>query len=314
MELEASAMLIAVIVVIISRSISQPSHADGIYSHHARRALIKYPTSHADASSHSGLILEDEEEEGHEHSALVDLSLSDSEIEPELDYPHHPLQSQNWREYPRRTVDWSQFKTLYYSAQRDSAPQVAIDIIEGSGRGRQSKGEIAAVAAEGGRMKKLRHSISERIARRAGSRKGKEVQLKKAEPIEVGPEDGCMIYLEVYSTEREEEATMIAVFPTCKHLFHRECLRKWFDKFPTPTDHQNHDTPCLLKHSLLCPICRRPAPTTNHLAFITQLLKYHLPSITQLLKYHLPSIMEAFACLILIRLIIFFMDIALHAH
>ncbi|PLW31107.1 hypothetical protein PCANC_21473 [Puccinia coronata f. sp. avenae] len=227
MELNAIPILIVIVLTfaqITSASISQPIQADGkLQRSHSRRAL-----------HYNG-----------ERNLLEEANRRDR------------------REYPRRRVDWSQFKTLYYAEQRDS--QVAADIhpIEGSGREQQIKGDIT-----GGRMKKLGHLITEAIARR-GSRRGKELEPVEAARM-IGADEASGICLNTYSMEQEQRLP-VSVFPTCQHLFHRVCLATWFNSATMNTD--------LLTHSsFTCPICRRPAPTTTarDLLFIDQAPKSFL--------------------------------------
>ncbi|KNZ56304.1 hypothetical protein VP01_2438g2 [Puccinia sorghi] len=104
--------------------------------------------------------------------------------------------------------------------------------------------------------------------------------------IQVG--DTCPICLDAYADQPS------LIFPGCNHVFHGRCLHTWLHASPA--------THSPFRHSLLCPLCRFPAPTTASILYLTQIARYYFFSISS----------TSFVCVIMFLLNLFLFSIARH--
>jgi len=214
---------------IIRLSVSKAAYSS-IFQVHTKRALLNH---HPEPAAHPV-----------EEAARLGQRNSVEPIAPA------PCLRQSWREYPRRTVDWSQFKSFPDPARHCS--DVVIDIPPEQSN--VSDWKKPGLAGQG--LRKIAEWIIAPLGR------WREKRRTRWKDMMIQVEDDCPICLDAYADHPS------LIFPGCNHVFHGRCLRTWLQTSPA--------THSPLSQTLLCPLCRLPAPTTSSLFYSTQIARYYL--------------------------------------
>ncbi|KAI7940106.1 hypothetical protein MJO28_013758 [Puccinia striiformis f. sp. tritici] len=166
-------------------------------------------------------------------------------------------------EYPRRAVNWQEFRTVRYVPQRNTF--VAIDIPEDYGKISNQKENIKDRTWAKGKVKALKGWIENT----------EQYQLE-------GSSETCGICQEEYDSDHS--AVSLRVFPNCNHFFHAHCIEDWLDRYSPLIESQSLFG--LSIHNFSCPTCRAPAPILPiDLNYLGAICCYHRKSLALALLY-----------------------------
>ncbi|POV95484.1 hypothetical protein PSTT_16218, partial [Puccinia striiformis] len=184
-------------------------------------------------------------------------------------------------EYPRRAVNWQEFRTVRYVPQRNTF--VAIDFpVECIYRLSCFKMTTKAYEEDYGKISDQKENIKDRTWAK-GKVKALKGWIENTEQYQLeGSSETCGICQEEYDSDHS--AVSLRVFPNCNHFFHAHCIEDWLDRYSPLIESQSLFG--LSIHNFSCPTCRAPAPILpKDLNYLGAICCYHRKSLALALLY-----------------------------
>ncbi|KAI7941524.1 hypothetical protein MJO29_013598, partial [Puccinia striiformis f. sp. tritici] len=184
-------------------------------------------------------------------------------------------------EYPRRAVNWQEFRTVRYVPQRNTF--VAIDFpVECIYRLSCFKMTTKAYEEDYGKISDQKENIKDRTWAK-GKVKALKGWIENTEQYQLeGSSETCGICQEEYDSDHS--AVSLRVFPNCNHFFHAHCIEDWLERYCPLIESQSLFG--LSIHNFSCPTCRAPAPILpKDLNYLGAICCYHRKSLALALLY-----------------------------